>query len=177
MHLVGWAQLWASKCLRTRLRGAGVGFVVLANFCGVNTTTTAQVKLPAWFHWTCSWEETHAIRSFKPEKASSVPIPRRSWQIIGYWVAFFLKGSQCNQPSTELLSFEWNRQVESQNWVIPGNREGFMLWWEQRQKQGGRRREGEGRLIFREEILEQRCLKGIAGDLLPNWSTRPASQS
>ena len=40
--LGGWGRLW---------------FIVLTNFCGVNTSTVADFQQPLWCRWTWSWKE------------------------------------------------------------------------------------------------------------------------
>ena len=141
----------------------GGWFTELANFCGVNTTTRAHFRLPPWFHRIGNQEEKYSDLS-SLRKPVPVPIPSHSRQIIGYWTAFFKKKKSWSTISQLSFSlFEWDRQVESQNWVLPDHGGEFMLRWGTRQRQRSGRRKGERKLILREEIrAELRCLKGIA---------------
>ena len=131
MYLVEWVQSCADKCLRTSFWGWEAGwFTELANFCGVNTTTRARFRLPPWFHQMGNQEEKCSDLS-SLRKPVPVPIPSHSRQIIGYWTAFFKKKKK-SRSTISLLSFslfEWDRQVEGQNWVLPDHGGEFMLWW------------------------------------------------
>ena len=132
MYLVEWVQSCADKCLRTSFWGwEGGWFTELANFCGVTTTTRAHFRLPPCFHWMGNQEEKCSDLS-SLRKTVPGPIPSHSRQIIGYWTVFLKKKKKSQSTISHLLSFslfEWDRQVESQNWVLPDHGGEFMLWW------------------------------------------------
>lgn len=46
-------------------------FVVFANFCGINTPTVADFKLPMWHFWKLTWKETCIISSWELVWANS----------------------------------------------------------------------------------------------------------
>ena len=46
-------------------------FVVFANFCGINTPTMADFKLPMWHFWKLNWKETCRISSWELVWANS----------------------------------------------------------------------------------------------------------
>ena len=123
-----------------------------------------QPQLPWWFHGLVNWKEKYTIGFFKREKpnssAHSQPFLTNNWRVS--WFLFKRVWSTINQLLSFSL-FEWDRQVESQNWVLPDHGGEFMLRWGTRQRQRSGRRKGERKLILREEIrAELRCLKGIA---------------
>ena len=118
MHLARWFQLCDGKCLRTSCGQEEPWFIVFANFCGVNTPTTAHFT-----EWATGKRSTQ-LGLLSLREPASVLIPSQPWWIIdGYWAAFLKKKKKGQSNIGHLLSFclfEWGKQTESQYWVVPG---------------------------------------------------------
>lgn len=153
MCVAGWVQLCAGKCLRTSSLGVGTLIYSVCQFPRRKHSNwspfqaTKMISLKAELR-----RETHHPFFQSRRVPALAPTPNHSWQIMdAYWAASFKTGSESDKPSTELFClFEWDRQVESQKWVVL-KIEGAFRFREGRKtkRRGGRGGERGGWLLER----------------------------
>lgn len=78
----------------------GYCFVLSANFYGVNSSITVDLKLPTWCHQTLSWEKICTIGSSKLKRSSSSEKLKKDWQYLLYIRSTMLKQKNCLSSSS-----------------------------------------------------------------------------